>query len=364
MHLAGYGEGKPSPLFFSLVSFLCSFVAMLVIVRVDLATMTQDCEPGNACAMASSLYQDLSHGITVIDTGYHRPRFDASYLLTAGEEAALVDVGTAYSVPRLLRVLAGKHIAREQVRYVMITHVHLDHAGGAGALLQHLPNAQLVVHPRGAAHMIDPAKLIAGASAVYGAERFKTLYGDIVPVAAARVIEAPDGFRLDWRARPLSFIDTPGHARHHYSVYDETSRGMFTGDTFGLSYREFDSAAGPFVFPTTTPVQFDPDAMHASIERILAFMPQRVYLTHYGCLEKPPHLAERLHVLIDEYVALGRSLKDTGETRHTRLVEGLRELLWRALQAHGCALPRERALELLAVDVELNAQGLAVWLDV
>src|SRR3569623_1543917 len=230
---------------------------------------------------SSCLYQDLPHGITLIDTGYHRPRFDASYLVVAGGEAAMVDVGTSHSVPRLLQVLADKRIAREQVRY-------------------------------------------------------ETLYGDIVPVAAARVIEAPDGFRLDWRARPLSFIDTPGHARHHFSVYDETSRGVFTGDTFGLSYREFDSAAGPFVFPTTTPVQFDPDAMHASIERILAFMPQRGYLTHYGCLEKPPHLAARLHVLIDEYVALARSLKDSGETRHTRLVEGLRELLWRTLQAHGC----------------------------
>src|SRR3569832_429042 len=114
---------------------------------------------------SSCLYQDLPHGITLIDTGYHRPRFDASYLVVAGGEAAMVDVGTSHSEPRQLQVLAVKRIAREQARDVMITHVHLDHAGGAGALLQHLPIAHLVAHPRGAAHMIDPAKLIAGASA-------------------------------------------------------------------------------------------------------------------------------------------------------------------------------------------------------
>lgn len=313
--------------------------------------------------MTSPLFRDLAHGVTLIDTGYHRPQFDASYLLTAGDEAALVDVGTAHSVPRVLQVLADKGIAREQVGYVMVTHVHLDHAGGAGALLQHLPRARLVVHPRGAPHMIDPVKLVAGARAVYGAERYAALYGDVVPVAAARVIEAPDDFQLDWRARPLSFIDAPGHARHHYAVYDEASHGVFTGDAFGLCYRELDGTAGAFVFPTTTPMQFEPDAMHASIERILACDPRRVYLTHYGCLDDPARLAAGLHALIDEYVVLARALEHARETRHARLVQGLSDLLWRSLQAHGCELPRAQALDLLATDIELNAQGLAVWLD-
>src|SRR3569832_1910954 len=102
---------------------------------------------------SSCLYQDLPHGITLIDTGYHRPRFDASYLVVAGGEAALVDVGTSRSVPRLLQVLADKRIAREQVRYVMITHVHLDHAGGAGARRRRRPGARGGARPRGAARM-------------------------------------------------------------------------------------------------------------------------------------------------------------------------------------------------------------------
>jgi len=142
------------------------------------------------------LFEDIGHGISTIDTGYCRPGFDASHLIVAQGQAALVDVGTSHAVPRILQVLHDKGIAPHDVRYVMVTHVHLDHAGGAGALLQHLPEAQLVVHPRGAPHMIEPGKLIAGAMAVYGEERFRSLYGDIVPVAAERVVPAPDNFEL------------------------------------------------------------------------------------------------------------------------------------------------------------------------
>ena len=256
---------------------------------------------------------DLDHGISTIDTGYCRPGFDASHLIVAQGQAALVDVGTSHSVPHILQVLQDKGIARRDVRYVMVTHVHLDHAGGAGALLQHLPEAQLVAHPRGAPHMIDPGKLIAGATAVYGEARFRSLYGDIVPVASERVITATDNFELSLNGRSLLFVDTPGHARHHYCVWDPASRGIFSGDTFGLSYREFDTQHGPFIFPTTTPVQFDPDALHASIKRLLSFNPERMYLTHYGRVEDVPRLAVQLHRLIDVFVALARDVAAVGE---------------------------------------------------
>jgi len=306
---------------------------------------------------------DLGHGISTIDTGYCRPAFDASHLIDAQGQAALVDVGTSHSVPRILQVLQDKGLARRDVRYVMVTHVHLDHAGGAGALLQHLPEAQLVVHPRGAAHMTDPGKLIAGATAVYGEERFRRLYGDIVPVPGERVITATDNFELSMNGRSLLFVDTPGHARHHYCVWDPASRGVFSGDTFGLSYREFDTRHGPFIFPTTTPVQFDPAALHASIERLLAFNPERMYLTHYGCVEAVPRLAAQLHRLIDVFVALAREVAAEGGRRHEALVAGLQNILLDELQAHDCRWPEQRIMELLAMDIELNAQGLAVWLD-
>ena len=211
--------------------------------------------------------------------------------------------------------------------------------------------------------MIDPAKLIAGASAVYGAARFQTLYGEIIPVATERVISASDNFELSLAGRPLLFLDTPGHARHHYCIYDAASRGMFSGDTFGLSYREFDSDRGPFVFPTTTPVQFDPEALHASIERLLSFNPQRMYLTHYGCVEDVTRLAASLHAMIDRIVALALAVRDAAQDRRAVLAAEINKVLLRALQDHGCRLPEERIIELLAVDIELNAQGLEIWLD-
>lgn len=313
--------------------------------------------------MKYPLYQDIGFGITTIDTGYIRPGFDASHMIVEEGRVALVDVGTSRSVQRILQVLEEKGIARRDVRYVMVTHVHLDHAGGAGKLLQNLPEAQLVVHPRGAPHMIDPGKLIEGATAVYGKERFDSLYGKIEPVPAERVIVARDGFELGINGRPLVFMDTPGHARHHYCIWDAFSSGIFSGDTFGLSYREFDTENGPFIFPTTTPVQFDPEAMHISIERLLAFNPRRIFLTHYGCVENIPQLAVRLHGMINAFVQLARDMATEGERREIDLVAGLKSLLLKALRAHNCRMPEHQISELLALDLELNAQGLSIWLD-
>src|SRR5262245_33813816 len=134
----------------------------------------------------------FDHGITAIDTHYVRPCLDASHLIVEGDRAAFVDTGTHFSVPHLLAALDWMNIAREQVEYVLLTHVHLDHAGGAGLLLRSLPRARAVVHPRGARHLADPAKLIAGSKEVYGEQKFLELYGEIVPIAAERLVVAED----------------------------------------------------------------------------------------------------------------------------------------------------------------------------
>lgn len=313
--------------------------------------------------MKDSRFQDLPYGITTIDAGYERPRLAASHLIVEDGLAAFVDVGTTHSVPTLLEALNRKGIPRENVAYVMVTHVHLDHAGGAGELMRHLPNARLVVHPRGARHMIDPGKLIAGVAAVYGADQMQARFGEVVPVPAERVIEAGDEFAVDLNGRRLLCLDTPGHARHHYCVWDEKSKGFFTGDTFGISYREFDVDGRAFIFTTTTPVQFDPPALHASIDRMMSYQPERMYLTHYGCVTDPERLARELHEQIDLYVAVAREAADAGEARHQRMKEGLAEIMLSRLAAHGCTMEREQILALLAMDLELNAQGLGCWLD-
>ena len=203
--------------------------------------------------------REVAPGVFLVDTGYLWPNLAACYVLRGRDSAAIVETGTFQTVPRLLAALQQLGLDREAVSHVIVTHVHLDHAGGAGALMGVLPRATLVAHPRGARHLVDPAKLWAGTVGVYGEEATLALYGEPVPVPAERVVEAPDGFSLDLGARRLRFLDAPGHAKHHFVVLDEATRGFFTGDSFGLSYRETDGGPnGPFFFISTTPVQFDP----------------------------------------------------------------------------------------------------------
>jgi glyoxylase-like metal-dependent hydrolase (beta-lactamase superfamily II) len=306
--------------------------------------------------------QTLAHGIHVIDTGFHRPIFDASYLVVENGRAAFIDTGTNHSVPRLLEALLSLGLAREAVDFVIVTHVHLDHAGGAGLLMQKLPGAMLVVHPHGAPHMIDPERLTNGARAVYGEAEVLRSYGSVQPVPAERVLRTDDGFTLALAGRPLKFLDTPGHARHHHCIWDERSRGFFTGDTFGLSYREFDTERGPWLMPTSTPVQFEPEAMRASVQRILAYEPECLYLTHYGRVTDVQQLGTLMLGLMEEMVALALALPNDAE-RHARMAEGFGDIYIRSLREHGCELPDAKIKELLELDLELNAQGMAVWLN-
>ena len=307
---------------------------------------------------------DLPHGITVVDTGFERERFDAAYLLVDGGRAAFIDTGHNAAVPRLLAALEHAGLAPEQVDWVIPTHVHLDHAGGAGLLMRHLPQARLLVHPRGAPHMIDPGALVAGATAVYGEEVMQRTYGRIEPVDEGRVVASHDGMQVEVGTRRLTLADTPGHARHHHCVWDEASRGWFTGDTFGISYREFDADGQPFIFATTTPVQFDPPALRASIGRLLARGPECVYLTHFAALGNVQALGLRLLEQIDaiEHLAAGIALP-AGAERHAALVDGMSRILIERARLDRLGMSEVHARELLALDIQLNAQGIGIWMD-
>jgi glyoxylase-like metal-dependent hydrolase (beta-lactamase superfamily II) len=305
---------------------------------------------------------DAGSGIHVVDTGYVRPRLAASHIVVDGDRAAIVDTGPAPAAAYILDALQQLGIDRTQVDYLLLTHVHLDHAGGAGQLMAALPNARAVLHPRGAPHIIEPSKLVAGSVAVYGEQLFRQLYGEIVPVPADRVSTVQDGERLRLGARTFEFIDTPGHARHHYCAVDLDHGLIFSGDTFGISYREFDTAAGPFVFPTTTPVQFDPPALHASIDRLMSYRPERIALTHFGPVGDLERLAAELHEWIDEFVSIARTHAGA-QDRHSCIANDMFERLSERLDRHGYRGDAARRHELLDSDVELNTQGLGVWLN-
>jgi len=303
----------------------------------------------------------VGNGVYRIDTEYLRPGLAASHLVVDDGHAAFVDTGAAPAHPRLMQALTEVGLAPDQVDYVFLTHVHLDHAGGAGQLMQALPRARAVLHPRGAPHMVDPAKLIAGTVAVYGEAMYRELYGEIVPVAADRVILADDGDRIALGSRTFELLDTPGHARHHYCAHDLDHDDIFSGDTFGISYRDFDTAAGAFIFPTTTPVQFDPAALHSSVDRLMARRPRRMVLTHFGPVGDLERLSGDLHADIDEFVAVARRHAGVPE-RADRIAEDVFTYLSARLDSHGFAGDEELRHQLLDPDVRLNTQGLEVWL--
>src|SRR5690554_3966563 len=303
----------------------------------------------------------FDHGIYAVDTEFADTRMmDASHLIVDDGEAAFVDVGSNFSIPVLLSALDTLGISRDQVRYVCVTHVHLDHAGGAGQIMQDLPAATLVVHPRGAQHMIDPSALYEGARQVYGTETMKQHYGELIPVPADRVLEVHDGDTLSLGKRTLTFLDTPGHALHHYCIYDSTANAVFSGDTFGISYRSLDTDKGPFIFPAATPVQFDPARAHESVDRLCALKPRALYLTHFSEVTAIDELAAQLHSDLDVYAAIGRkhmaAAPDLQRIRHD-----LKQQFATRLEEHGCALDDEALEQALGMDISLNTQGIAVW---
>lgn len=304
----------------------------------------------------------LKHGLVAIDTEYARPLQDASHLIIEGGRGAFVDTGVNSSVPLLLAALTECDLDAGDVDYVFLTHIHLDHAGGAGLLMQQLPNARCVVHPRGAPHMIDPSKIIAGTEAVYGMENTASLYGEILPIAAERIDIAGDGQVFFLCGRELETFYTEGHARHHYCLSDPASNGIFTGDSFGVSYRELDTAAGEFIFPTTTPVHFDPAEAHKSVDRIMSYAPERVYLTHYSEVGNLARLAAKMHEGIDAMVAIAEQNANAAD-RTTAIQNAIFEFFVSGLTRHGFKGDRDTMWSILSMDVKLNTQGIEVWLD-
>jgi glyoxylase-like metal-dependent hydrolase (beta-lactamase superfamily II) len=288
------------------------------------------------------------------------------HIIQHNGRAAFVDTGTNHSVPHLLAALDELGIAYDSVDYVFLTHVHMDHAGGAGSLIQQLPNARVLIHPRGVPHMIDPSKLVAASQAVYGVDEFRKLYGDVLPVPQDRIVNVTDNYRCSLGGRELELIHTPGHALHHYVVVDREHSAIFSGDTFGLSYRALDTPQGAFIVVTSSPSQFDPDQLASSIDRMMSYAPESIYLMHYSRVTGTPRLAALLKLQIREFVRIAResasrheSLPDTHGAIRTQMME-----MWlKLLREQGSTLSPREVSDWLEGDLELNAQGLVIWLE-
>lgn len=305
--------------------------------------------------------RELAYGIHAIDTQYVRPGLDASHLIVRNGSAAFIDVGSNHSIPFLLEALEHLHISPDSVRFVIATHVHLDHAGGVGKLIGHLPNAKVIAHPIGAPHLENPKRLEMATRKVYGDQVYDKLYGALIPVPGHRILSVEDNQEISLGESSLRFIYTPGHALHHVSILDLDSHGLFSGDAFGISYRVFDSADGrPLIFPSTSPTQFDPNQMHASIERIQGLNPATVYLTHYSQVNGVSGLATELHSDVDKFVEITERFARSKD-KERAIQNELHNYLCEKLEKHGSRIKAESRETWLAMDLKLNASGLLAW---
>ena len=207
--------------------------------------------------------------------------------------------------------------------------------------------------------MVDPERLIASSQQVYGPARFRQLYGDVLPVERARVREIEDGEVVKLSGRALEFRHTRGHANHHFCIWDETSRGWFSGDMFGISYPWFRFTDSDFLIPATTPTQFDPQAYLASLELLGSYRPQRVYLTHYGEFAYSSESAALLGRQVARYAELALQLQDDTDV----IEQALSDYSLGLLRNFDSVTAQEKLRDLLAFDMGLNAQGLQVWLQ-
>lgn len=302
------------------------------------------------------VYEHLGQGVYHLDAQYIHPGMASLYCVVQNNEVAIIETGTAHSLQYVETLLRDLSLTADKVRYVIPTHVHLDHAGGAGVMMQAFPDAQLVIHPRGARHMINPQKLVAAARAVYGDETFDRLYGDILPIDESRVISAGHNTSIKLDNREFIIIDTPGHAYHHFCIVDTFSQGIFTGDTFGLSYPDVTCRNQRFIIPTTTPTQFNPEALHQSIDLLMSFNPAKMYLTHFNCLPNPQYHLEQHHQWIDKFVELTERIQPRGDEAYKQIKQEMSQILQQEFE-----LSDESIQGQLAIDIDLNSKGLAHW---
>lgn len=299
--------------------------------------------------------------IFTIDCNYVKPELACAYLIREGDRVAFVENNTNQAVPLLLAKLKALGLSGDAVDYIIITHVHLDHAGGTAELLKHCPNATVLAHPRAAPHLIKPERLVQSAAAVYGEESFQQLYGRIEPVAEERVKIMQDGESVWIAERELKFIHTRGHANHHFVIFDSKSRGVFTGDSFGIAYPALQKGNQPFLFPSTTPTDFHFEEALASIDKINDLQPQTAFLTHFGEWQDITGGSQQLRN------SLGLMKEIMDEAIHSQLdderlmgicLQGVNDFFTTEIDKRELQVSQQD-WQVLKMDIRINAMGLA-----
>ena len=277
------------------------------------------------------------------------------------EEITIVETSASPSIKYVKEGLKALGISLDEVKYIIVTHIHLDHAGGAGLLIQECPNAKVVVHPKGARHLADPSRLIAGAKAVYG-DKFSALFEPILPINEDRLLVKGEGDKLTIGPNcQLEFLDTPGHANHHFSIYDPISNGMFTGDTVGVRYEQLIPDGVQLFLPSTSPNQFSPEAMKRAIDRFKKMQLDVIYFGHYGMAKEPNEVYRQVSNWLEIYVNEAKRVY-AEQKGYEVLAERLESLVREHLRGQGISDDHE-VYNILQLDIEVSSMGLIDYLS-
>jgi len=277
----------------------------------------------------SSSTVGVAPGIHLIDVHHlGNPHVIAAGVLDTGAGLAIVDPGPESSLANLLAGLEASGRHPSEVRYLLLTHIHLDHAGATGAMVRRRPDLAVYVHQRGAPHLADPTKLLASAERLYGAD-LQGLWGEVVPVPPANLRPLEGGERLALGDVTLEVAYTPGHAWHHVSYLHASTGTAFVGDVAGIHISGRD-----YLFPPTPPPDIDLESWGASLDRIAAWRAERLFLTHFGpSAAVEPHLAEMRERLIAWGERVRASLAEPGDdaSRAAAFIQQVGEELRRRL---------------------------------
>ncbi|PLR97465.1 MBL fold metallo-hydrolase [Bacillus sp. T33-2] len=281
------------------------------------------------------------------------------------EQLTLIETSASPSIPYVLKGLEALGFSPVQVNYIIVTHIHLDHSGGAGLMLKHCPNAKIVVHPKGARHLADPSRLVAGARAVYG-DKFDELFDPVLPVPEDRIITKADRDTLEIGAGcTLSFYDTPGHANHHFSIHHMSLNGLFAGDTAGIYYPQLHRAGIELYLPSTSPNQFDPEKMLKSLALYKDLAVEKIFFGHFGMSVNTEEVYRQISWWLDVFVKESQSALLVAMDANEAIQETstrLKEAVFDHLKEMGIN-ESDPVFGLLALDLDVSSMGLIDYLS-
>ena len=309
-------------------------------------------------------YEKIADHLYSIDTNDLGLKNRTTSYIIVDDKIALIETSASPSIPYILNALEELHIKPSDIDYLILTHIHLDHAGGAGVMMKYCPNATVLVHPKGVRHLVDPSRLIASARSVYG-ENFDAIFGEILPIQEKQLYAIGDREIIRLGSSTLTFYYTKGHANHHISIHESLTNGMFVGDTTGVYYHDMTGEEFDVILPSTSPNQFDPNLMEDSIQLFEKIKPNVLYFGHYGSYTHPQFAYAEVRRYLPIFMDAGRqTMKE--ETDFTKQVQRTEEILTNSifaeLQTKGLSKDHP-VFKIIPLDLAVSAMGIIDYLS-